>query len=207
MRKIIAITFVVALITVIGIGIYFVAGVSAVYPPIKKYHYLGGVKQLISNIQGYASINPNIVFEITDTVGNSEDGYAFFCDIKLKTINKNNFIYSFKLNETKYNRENTKTEIYLVYAFDDTNKIGGYQIADEGVASLVSFFESDFLTPLHWCRSTALVVCVIRSTRRSFRTRRTAAPTPCSVRAFLTMSDYGINRMIFIPFSMQKNYL
>ena len=76
MKKIIPISS--ALICFIAIFIYFAAGVSSTYPPIRQYEYLGTTNQFIDGIRKYASTNSDAAFKITDTTGNKKNGYAIY---------------------------------------------------------------------------------------------------------------------------------
>nr|WP_068886954.1 hypothetical protein [Pedobacter panaciterrae] len=64
--------------------VYRVLSISSVYPPIKKYVYSGSANQLITGIREYVSINSNVSFKITDTVGDINTGYATRVDIEIK---------------------------------------------------------------------------------------------------------------------------
>lgn len=144
MKKGIIIAVIAAL--VIGGFIYFVAGVSSVTPPIKKYQYLGSVNQLLSGIQGYASTNPNVTFKITDTVGSRSNGYGIYMTIGMK---KNGHDITYRLMcEGDDNNSIVKTKVHLILAFDETAKTGGYQLNGKGIKPLVDDFETDFLVGL-----------------------------------------------------------
>lgn len=69
----------------IGTCIYFVAGVSSTYHPIKKYQFSGSVVQLLSGLKSYSATNSNVSFRITDTTGSKENGYGIYMDVDVKS--------------------------------------------------------------------------------------------------------------------------
>lgn len=146
MKKIVFITFAIALIIVIGVWIYFVTGVSAVYPSIKNYEYSGNINQLVYSMRAYTSTNSNVTFKITDTVDNSKNGYAIYMTIEIKS-NKHNIEYGLKCEKNNHGAA-AKTIIQLVQAYDKTNNIGGYSKDVKGVKALVDEFDSNILKHL-----------------------------------------------------------
>ena len=146
MRKTVIIVFLLAVLIVIGFFIYFVAGVSSTYPPIKKYEYAGTINQLTTNIRNYASVNSDVSFKITDKVGSPQNGYATYGTIKTKG-HGSDIEYSIKCEES--NSGNLiKTTISLVEAYDITRNVGGYSKEAKGIEPLVNNFDVNFLTPL-----------------------------------------------------------
>ncbi len=145
MRLGIIIAIIAALI--IGGFIYFVAGVSSTYPPIRKYEYLGSFNQFITEIRNYTSINPGVEFKITDTVGSKDNGYATYLIIEMKT-NQGNIEYGLKCEEYNSKDNPNKTIISLVEAYNKTRIIGGYSKEAKGIEPLVNNFDVNFLTPL-----------------------------------------------------------
>jgi hypothetical protein len=143
MRNTLIVVVGIVLLGLISVWIYFVGGVSAVYPPIKKYEYVGTTNQLLLDIQQNNLSNTSIVSHITDTVGTKENGYAFYMSIEIKN-NEMNVLYDIKCQE----ENGEKTEIKLVSVNDRTNNIVGYQLEDKGVKALVKKFEMYFINPI-----------------------------------------------------------
>lgn len=59
MRKITVIVCGLILLGFVGTCVYFVGGVSATYPPIKKYQYGASVSQFEKAFQHYVSLHAN----------------------------------------------------------------------------------------------------------------------------------------------------
>jgi hypothetical protein len=148
MRKAIIIIIGLVLIGFIGTCIYFVAGVSATIPPIKKYQYSGSVNQLLSGIKEYSATNPNVSLKITDTAGNKEIGYAIYMDVEVKGLT-GDILYNLKCEKSDNDVEPAQTLIQLIGVFNTKNyKIGGYGIKGIGVKSMVKDFDTGFLVDL-----------------------------------------------------------
>jgi hypothetical protein len=152
MKKTILISIGIGLVAfVIGVFIYFAAGISATYPPIKEYKFSGNVDQLISGMREYTIANPEMILKKTDTTGNKKNGYAFYF-----TIEKTMIEYSL---ECENDISNGSTLIQLVSAYDKARNVGGYSKEAKGIDGLVKQFELDVLKPLadnHNLRITAL---------------------------------------------------
>ena len=84
MHKIILVITGLIVVGFVGTCIYFVGGVSATIPPIKKYEFSGSVDQLLSGIQKFALTDSDITFQITERTGNKQNGYGTYFDIKIK---------------------------------------------------------------------------------------------------------------------------
>ena len=148
MKKTILLLLLIGLSILIFIGVlgYFTSGVSSVTPPIKQYQYIGTVDELISGFKKYSETHANLTFNITDTVGNQDNGYAYYMTIALMK-DKHNITYRLKCEQNKGDKT-ARTNVDLVLAFDETNKTGGYQKKSKGVEPLVNNFDVNFLTPL-----------------------------------------------------------
>lgn len=138
--------FVVGLIIIIGFLMYFVSSISATYPAIKKYEFVGSSEQLMSNLNSYADSYSSVSLKIADKVGSEENYYATFITIEMQ-INERSIEYSIKCEENSVKKLKTTT-ISLVEAYDKTNNTGGYDKEAKGVKSLVNEFDDFFLKPL-----------------------------------------------------------
>lgn len=128
---------------VVGAFIYFVSGVSAVSDPIKKYKYTGDVDKFITTLKKYNLAHKNITLELTDTIGSKRsDYYAVYMTVGMK---KNSDSITYRI---MCEKENGKSEVHLILAFDETTKTGGYRANAKGVQPLVDYFDSYFLTPM-----------------------------------------------------------
>ncbi|NEU07779.1 hypothetical protein GZH53_05600 [Flavihumibacter sp. R14] len=136
-----------AFLTFIGLLIYFVGGISSVYPPIQKYEYSGNVTKLVQGIKDYVLADTSVTYEITDAVGNNDHGYAIFMTIKL-TSNSKDLLYDLKIQDDNNINDGTKSEIALVGAHNLSNTTGGYRIVDPEVKALVDNFNTYFLVSL-----------------------------------------------------------
>jgi hypothetical protein len=148
MRKAIIVIAGLVLMGFIGTCMYFVAGVSSTFPPIKKYQFSGSVNQLLSGIKEYTAINPNVSLKITDTTGNEENGYGIYIDIVVKGL-KGDILYNLKCEKSNDDGEPAKTLIHLIGVFNTKNyKIGGYGNEGTGVKDMVKDFDTGFLLDL-----------------------------------------------------------
>ncbi len=148
MSKIIYIIPGLILIGFIGICIYFVAGVSSTFPPIKKYEFAGSVNDLLSGIKKYNADNPNVTLIITETTGNKDNGYGIYMDIEIKSVTSD-IVYNLECEKNNNDGEAAKTLIQLIGAFNTKNyKIGGYGIKGTGVKNMVKDFDEGFLVKL-----------------------------------------------------------
>jgi hypothetical protein len=146
--KIISATIVsVIILGFVGTCIYFVAGVSAVLPPIKIYDYSGNMVQFLKKIKSVSDSNPNICIMNGETVGNKANGYAYEITIRLKNIDRN-IEFNIKYEESDSRSASHKGIINLIGAFDLTHNLGGYGIDGKGVKDLVNLFEIYILPKL-----------------------------------------------------------
>jgi len=145
MEKTTILVGILAFIIVIGAFVYFVSGVSATIPPIKKYQYMGSMNRLITGLGNYASKTPDMTFKITDTAGNRGDGYAIYMNVKM-IKDRHQFEYHLKCEENDSKPTITKTA--LVFAYDATNNSGGYGMSATGINVLIENFDNDFLPRL-----------------------------------------------------------
>jgi len=138
----IVILIIVIVATGIFLGIYFVSQVSAVYPPIKEYNFTLSVNDFEKKIIEIAEKEPNLNYFKQDTVGNLENGFAYYMEIVIK--DKNTEIdYLVKYSDSKYNQQHL--ELKLIHAFDKLNNIGGYHIEDAGVKKLLETFYKEIV--------------------------------------------------------------
>jgi hypothetical protein len=113
---------------------------------IKEYSYSGGVNEFISHVKSYSSMDSNVIYKITDTIGSIRGAYKIYMDIDLKS-NGRDISYGIVV---KNNNDNAiaGTAIVLVMAIDKIALLGGYNSNAKGVKPLVSYFEANFFTPL-----------------------------------------------------------
>ncbi len=134
---------------VIGTCVYFVAGVSATYPPIRTYDYSGTIDNLKSDLEHLCHDNQNITFVVTDVTGGPEYGttYAYYMTIKLKTtstILEFSIVYDF----TNYWFKKDKSQVALIMAYDTAHNLGGYSLKANGIKPFVQVFEHDVMAKL-----------------------------------------------------------
>ena len=147
MRNAITILTWLIFLSFVGLCIYFVGGVSATIPPIKKYIFQGNVEQFGKSLEKYASFNPNLKFKISrrDSSNKVDDGGR---DIDIEA-QKSDVHITYALVCENVEKDNTiNTEIDLVEARDTTHNIGGYGIKADGMKSLLDYFENDFFAGL-----------------------------------------------------------
>lgn len=148
MAKTILVIVGIAIISFIGACIYFAAGVSYTYPPIKRYHFSGNITRLLSGIKEYTVINRNVSLNITDTTGNKKNGYKIYMDIAIQGIN-GDLVYSLNCEKINSNGKPADTRIQLIGVFNKKNyHIGGYSVKGIGVKEMVNNFDTGFLTGL-----------------------------------------------------------
>ena len=125
------------LLCFVGTCVYFVGGVSATFPPIKKYVYHGGFNQLEKVLEKYSKLDSSFRFK-KDTGFNE-------IDIDMKRLGAN---ITYGLICKNLDDDTTVTEIDLVMAFDTTNKIGGYGIKADGMKDLLNYFDNNIIARL-----------------------------------------------------------
>ncbi|MEZ5083680.1 MAG: hypothetical protein R2750_09540 [Bacteroidales bacterium] len=129
-------------------GLYFVTQFSAVYPPMAKYHYSMNVMQLQKTIIDITNIQQNISYQLTDTVGSNENGFAYYMNVKIKDIDAE-YEYTLKYNEEKkFWKQNTSSELDIISAFDNIHKTGGYKIEGKDVKKLIDIFENEIINKI-----------------------------------------------------------
>jgi hypothetical protein len=141
----------IALLIVVGIFIYFVSGISYVYPDIKQYEFNEGMKQFKNKLVMFTSQNKKVSFSINDTTGNKNDGYAYYY-----TVNFDNNEYDLKCEEKEF-QNSIKTEISIVGAHNFKKRLGGYRIGDDGVKNLVNVFDEEIIKGLNVNQNTVIV--------------------------------------------------
>lgn len=134
-------------LTIAAIFLYPIICISCTYPPIKNYTYNGTMSNLVSGIQNYAYTNPHIILTITDTTGAEKDNPAIYFNVEISKPNQD-ILYNLECERRGFAIRKTQTEIKLIGAFNRTNTSGGYKIEDLGVKSLVTIFDSNFLSDL-----------------------------------------------------------
>jgi hypothetical protein len=132
-----------------GTCIYFVAGVSSTFPPIKQYKYSRSFKQLKQDLDNLVSVNKNMLYKITDTTGDEKTGHDYYLEVKLIN-NTDTILYQIAYQTTDYTFKKNIIEIGVIGAFDMVHDKGGYGYADgNGVKELLLKFEKEVLTPLY----------------------------------------------------------
>lgn len=137
----------ISIILIFGLGscIYFVSQFSAVYPPIKKYKFKTNVANLRLAITETLDNPDKYEYKFKDTVGNKENGFAYYVDLRIKNTQMDND-YTFKFYE--FQRPANNSSIDLIGAFDKINKTGGYKIKDNDVPRLIDLFDKEFISDL-----------------------------------------------------------
>lgn len=126
-------------------GIYFVSQFSAVYPPIKQYDFSTNVNDLEKIIIDLVEKEPDFNYSKKDTVGNLENGFAYYMEIEIKNSDCD-IIYLIKYCDSKYSNNNKQhSELKLIHTFDRPNNIGGYKIKENGVKGLLEIFDKEIL--------------------------------------------------------------
>jgi hypothetical protein len=133
----------VALLIVAGIFIYFVSGISSVYPAIKQYEFNGGIRQFNNKLVLFTSQNKKVSFSIDDTTGNKNSSYAYYYSVN---FDKNE--YDLRCEEKDF-PNSIKTEISIVGAHNFRRRMGGYRIDHDGVKNLVDVFDEEIIKGLN----------------------------------------------------------
>lgn len=139
-RRIILIGLV--LIIVIGGFAYFVGGVSATFPPIKKYRYAGTVSQFEKKFNDFVSLHSDIKCEFSRRDSMRSDDGSRDLTIEL-TRNGNGIEYGFVCDNDSGKVVNA--ELKLVEAYNKTTIKGGYSSKADGVNELVAYLEKNIL--------------------------------------------------------------
>ncbi|HEX8376295.1 MAG TPA: hypothetical protein VF602_00655 [Pedobacter sp.] len=142
MKKTLILYVLFSVFLVLGAFVYFVSQFTAVYPPIRKFEYSKSVNYFNNDLRTLTSKRSNISYQLTDTTGSEENGYAHYFNIQVSSPQKNNeFNVAFKTEENwKGDKKNT---ICLIGVYDKINKIGGYSKESKGIDRLAKAFEKD----------------------------------------------------------------
>ena len=149
MYKTFAVIIGLAFVMLVGTCVYFVAGVSSTYPPLKEYGYSESFFQLKTRLDKLSLENNRMKYEITDTLGAENVGYKYRITINLKRGFKD-LEYQIFYGETDYWFKKNTTQIGLVFAYNRTDNTGGYGYEGnaEITKSLVRIFEAEILENL-----------------------------------------------------------
>jgi len=134
------------LIVVFAISIYFINGVSATFPPIKKYECNGKIDEFVNKLKHLKTINLTTDINIIDTIGNPKNavGYEVIINYKSK-MDGDTLRYHLKC---LTNDLPNSTVIELIGAHDLTHNTGGYGIKADGMFKLLERFNSDVILEL-----------------------------------------------------------
>lgn len=147
-RKIFKYTIVFGLIAyALGKCIYFVAGMSATFPPIRIYEYQGDSVHFVNSIYHLTTICSEVSIKDTEKVGVRENGYALYMTIEDK-IDTNNIEYGLKIEKSDKDKP-SPIKVSLTSLFDETRGLGGYGIKAVGMQKLLYDFEHNFLAELN----------------------------------------------------------
>ena len=139
-RRVIIFSILTSVVFCFVLMIYFVTGISAVYPPMKEYNFSLNVDELVKKIDNIDKDDSNLNFEIKDTTGTTEKGFRYYANLYLKD---NTTSYTFNLFYDQSDKEHSK--LGLVGAFDNSHKFGGYQNNSKDIQKLITIFESRFI--------------------------------------------------------------
>lgn len=141
------ILYLIPLFIILAAIIYFVFQFTAIYPPIKKFHYSKTFSNFNNELKFLTSKRTNISYSLTDTTGSEDNGYIYYFNINVISPGKNNeFTVAFKT-EKSWNGDKKNT-ICLVGAFDMIHKVGGYSKESKGIDRLALAFEQDIYKQL-----------------------------------------------------------
>jgi len=147
MKKVTIVLSGIFLLGIIALFIYFVTGVSATYPAIKKYRYKGTLNEFIKDIKKLSNNRSNLNVDIIDTVGNKNNGDAIYLNIE--TIDKLDDVeYNLRCESSNSNNVLIQTAISLVGAYDKKRNIGGYSKEAKGVKMLTEKFDIEVINLL-----------------------------------------------------------
>ena len=149
MKKAVVIFIGICVVSIIGTCIYFVAGVSATFPPIKRYPYPGSFTELKSKLASLCMINHNISYVVTDTTGGPtyHTTYAYYITVYDKGP-KATYEYAIKYSLTDYHFSDNKTIVSLIMAYDTVNNVGGYGITAVGIKPIIENFDKNIMAHL-----------------------------------------------------------
>lgn len=124
------------------VAIYFVAGISDTFPPIRVYNCSGTVTEFEAGIDKISKNEKGITYKITDTVGSKDVGFATHMTLVITSV-KRSIEYDIKY-ENNYNQ----IKLALIMANDRASKLGGYGIKADGMYELLSVFEKRIIEGL-----------------------------------------------------------
>jgi len=145
----------IVILIVFGGLLYFATQISATYPPIKEYEFEIPVSDLRIAIKEALKERDKFEYEFTDTVGNKENGYAYYISLRIKGLKMDNY-YTIKYEEDEKGFWNKTiiSKIKLISAFDKIHNTGGCKSEDTDVAKMTTIFESKFIDKIQTKRTT-----------------------------------------------------
>jgi hypothetical protein len=128
--------------------VFIATQVSAVYDPLKSYHYSMTRDELRERLIQTIKSKPNLTFNLTDSTGTDKNDLNYYADILVK-IGADEYEYNIKYKqENNFWDKDIKSEISLFGAFDKIHKTGGYKNDDTDVEKLVGIFENELIKEL-----------------------------------------------------------
>jgi hypothetical protein len=135
------------LITIFGYILYLAIGMSSTYPAIKKYKFEISKDSLIKRLDDRINKNLGWSLEKRDSIMGREDEDCFWASLSYQD-NEQDIEYRIKFCRPTFINEGDKClELYVVGAYDYTNKTGGYKPTEE-VEKLIQFLDSALLNEL-----------------------------------------------------------
>ncbi len=135
----------IVILIVLGGFIFFASRISTVYPPIKEYKFQTTASDLRLSIIKTLENQDKFEYKFTDTVGNEQNGYAYYIDLRIKDRQIDNN-YTFKYyDEERFLGKIKTSKIDLIGAFDKIHNTGGYKLKDTDVPKLISIFDVEFI--------------------------------------------------------------
>ena len=144
-RKILICSSIVIISYIIWLGIT----TSSTHAAIKEYGFLLGSSSFPELILDEISAKKEWKYEVSDTLVSNSGETRYWVNLYYKDkIYDIKYSLHFRSRHMDHSNEAVCDKVELIGAFDQTNRVGGYKMSDEGVPKLVSKIEESLLEDL-----------------------------------------------------------
>ncbi|MBB6610119.1 hypothetical protein H7F15_03630 [Pontibacter sp. Tf4] len=128
--------------------IYFATQLSATYAPLKSYRFSMTTEELQERLFQVVDTNPNMTLNLSDSTGTDKENRHYHADILIKgETEEYEFSISYYTKDGLW-KNNDKSVVSLVGAFDRVNRTGGYKIDNTDIEKLITVFENQVINKI-----------------------------------------------------------
>ena len=129
-------------VSVLGYLIFLAVGMSSTVPPLKKYTFKFSAEDFEYRLKEAFRYTEGWKIAKTDRVRASKDHICYWASVAHRdTTDQISYLikYCSQAQPVKSNQYNL--ELFIVGAFDETNRTGGYKNSDKDVSRLIQYFD------------------------------------------------------------------